>query len=240
MTTTTTTAVAVYCASSLGTQKAYQSAARSVGIALAEADRRLVYGGGSRGIMGVVSGAVLEHGGRVTGVIPLPMVAAGGEGKQGEASAHVHLDKKGSESLETIVVSSMHDRKVEMAQRSCGFVGLPGGFGTFEEVLEVTTWTQIGLHIKPVILANVLSYFDPLRQLIQNGVKEGFIRPHNAPLITFVDGPADHSEHESFDWGKAVLEALDNWNPNEVVPLGYVWTNGTNGVKQNGGGLEAS
>jgi predicted Rossmann-fold nucleotide-binding protein len=143
----------------------------------------------------------------------------------------------------------MHERKVEMARRACGFIGLPGGYGTFEEVFEVTTWTQIGIHSKrtdpvslyrlhasntltpttAVVLANVLGYFDPVRSLIQNAIKDGFIQPVGANLIKFVDGPPDHSLHESFDWGKALLAELDSWRGHPSYSLGYDWTKSRDG-----------
>ncbi|KAK7049385.1 hypothetical protein VNI00_005986 [Paramarasmius palmivorus] len=218
-----TTAVAVYCGSSTGNQPAFVKAATSLGTALANSKRRLVYGGSHRGIMGAVSRAVLDAGGHVTGILPYAMVAAGGEGEKvrqpkeesvggGDGSVMVDVEPD-DEHLETIVVDSMHTRKVEMAKRSCGFIGLPGGFGTFEEVFEVTTWTQLGIHIKPVILLNVLGFYDPLRQQIRNAIEAGFIQPYNESLIIFVDGPDSRAreDHESFDWGKAALSALENW-----------------------------
>ncbi|KAJ7043086.1 hypothetical protein C8F04DRAFT_1073636 [Mycena alexandri] len=205
-------AVAVYCGSSIGTEKAFSHAATSLGHALADANRPMVYGGGSKGIMGIVSGAVLERGGKVTGIVPYAMVAAGGEGVKASSQVNVVLDEAGREKIEHVVVDSMHERKVEMARRSAGFIGLPGGFGTFEEVLEVTTWTQLGIHNKPVILLNVCSFFEPLRQLIDNGVSYGFIKPLSKSIIIFVDGPKERSEHESFNWGEAALKALDAWD----------------------------
>ncbi|KAJ7221723.1 hypothetical protein GGX14DRAFT_559204 [Mycena pura] len=215
-------AVAVYCGSSPGTETAFSSAATSLAYAIADAKRPLVYGGGSKGIMGVVSGAVLERGGKVTGVVPFAMLAAGGESEKADSGITVKLNESGRENIEHIVVNSMHERKVEMARRVAGFFGLPGGFGTFEEVLEVTTWTQLGIHNKPVILLNVLSFFEPLRQLIDNGVQYGFIKPTSKDLIVFVDGPSEHSEHDSFNWGEAALVALDNWK-RDVDGL-FVWT----------------
>ncbi|KJA18549.1 hypothetical protein HYPSUDRAFT_144807, partial [Hypholoma sublateritium FD-334 SS-4] len=200
--------VAVYCGSSIGNSAAFSTAAESLGSALAAANRTLVYGGGSKGIMGIVSGSVLEHGGKVIGVIPQAMVAAGGEkDKVDENDAAVQLNEIGRETA----IDSMHERKVQMALRSAGFVGLPGGFGTFEEVLEVTTWTQLGIHDKPVVLLNVLSFWDPLRILIKSSIEAGFIKPSSERLIVFVDGPADKSKHEHHNWGKAALEALDGW-----------------------------
>ncbi|KAF5386826.1 hypothetical protein D9615_001624 [Tricholomella constricta] len=211
-------AIAVYCGSSLGKQQAHANAALSVGRALAAQNRPLVYGGGQQGLMGIVSNAVLQNGGEVTGVIPFAMHAAGGEqdktSKDQPAKADVENSDPGK--MQTIIVDSMHERKVEMASRSVGFIGLPGGFGTFEEIFEVTTWTQLGIHSKPVVLLNVLSFFNPLRQLIENGTKEGYINPANQRLIVFVDGPSSHDEHEKFDWGTAALEAIETWKGDDT------------------------
>ncbi|EJF62650.1 hypothetical protein BD309DRAFT_984780 [Dichomitus squalens] len=210
---TETRAVTVFCGSSKGRDVAFTNAAKSLGKALAEAGRPLVYGGGSAGIMGAVSGAVLDAGGQVTGVVPYAMVAAGGEVEQtkGTHTPHVQLKEKGREKAEVVVVNSMHERKAEMAKRSCAFFGLPGGFGTFEEVLEVVCWSQIGIHSKPVLVLNVLGFWDPLRDLVKNGIRSGFILEKNEKLLRFVEGPEDHAEHESFDWGKAAVEALETW-----------------------------
>lgn len=122
-----------------------------------------------------------------------------------------------------MVVDSMHERKTEMARRACGFVCLPGGYGTFEELMEVTTWSQLGIHNKPTIIVNVRSFYNPLRELIRNGVREGFIMPQNERLVLFVDGPEDEAQHESFDWGKAALDALDGWQASERA-IYYDWT----------------
>jgi len=110
-----------------------------------------------------------------------------------------------------------------MAQRVQGFIGLPGGYGTFEEVLEVTTWTQLGIHDKPVVLLNVLSFWEPLRALIRTSIEAGFIRPCGERLVTFIDGPDDPQEHETFDWGKAALEAIESWEQGKNNPL-YDWS----------------
>ncbi|KAG2115524.1 hypothetical protein DEU56DRAFT_748519 [Suillus clintonianus] len=219
-------AVAVYCAASLGKQNAFQVAALSLGHALAEANRPLVYGGGNVGIMGIVSGAVINEGGQVTGIVPYAIHASGGEKDKGNGVAKTESvaealdeDRRGQ-----IVVDSMHERKIEMAKRVGAFVGLPGGYGTFEEILEVVTWNQINIHNKPVILLNVLSYYNPLRELIRNGVREGFIQPHNEKLCVFVDGPADHKDHESFNWGQAAVDAIVAWQHDQVQPLSFHWT----------------
>ncbi|PPQ77527.1 hypothetical protein CVT25_011324 [Psilocybe cyanescens] len=218
----TKSGIAVYCGSSSGNRQAFAVAAKSLGLALAKDGRPLVYGGGSKGIMGVVSSGALEGGGRVIGVVPQAMVAGGGEDEK-VSTIKVHINEAGREKVETIVVDTMHERKVEMAKRAEGFVGLPGGFGTFEEVLEVTTWTQLGIHDKPVVLLNVLSFWEPLRTLIKSGIDAGFIKPASERLIHFIDGPQNHEEHESFDWGKATLEALDNWERGRSDPL-FVWS----------------
>lgn len=231
-----TTAVAVYCGSSPGRRRAYQHAAGSLGKALAAAKRQLVYGGGSWGIMGIVSGTALDAGGDVVGVIPRAILAAGGEGERvsgdGSVPLFVKSTENGRERVELIVVDSMHERKVEMARRSCGFIGLPGGYGTFEEVFEVTTWTQIGVHSKPVVLANVLGYFDPVRALIRNAIRDGFIQPAGVNLIKFVDGPLDHSLHESFDWGGALLEELTSWKGDPSYGLGFDWAGPRDGEEK--------
>jgi len=103
-------------------------------------------------------------------------------------------------------------------------VGLPGGYGTYEEIMEVVTWNQLNIHNKPVIILNVMSYYNPLRDLIRNGVREGLIRPQNEKLVVFVDGPTDHGDHESFDWGQAALDAIDAWEHDKVSTLPFFWT----------------
>jgi len=190
--------VAVFCGSSIGKHRTFTAAAVSLGRALASAKRPLVYGGGWAGIMGVISSTVLEEGGKVVGVIPTSMFTGSED-----------VGKK--DLLETIIVDSIHERMVEMAKRADGFIGLPGGFGTFEEVLEATTWTQLGIHDKPIFLLNVMKFWEPLRVLVDTGIDAGFISKADRRLITFVDGPNALEEHESFDWGSAGLDALNTW-----------------------------
>ncbi|KAK0200043.1 hypothetical protein DFS33DRAFT_1366587 [Desarmillaria ectypa] len=216
-------AITVYCGSKVGNQPAFIHAADSLGKALARSQRPLVYGGGQKGIMGAVSNAVAKNGGKVTGIVPFAMVAGGGEGSKSDPTTLVVIPDEQNDGIETIVVESMHERKVEMARRVGGFVALPGGFGTFEEVLEVSTWTQIGIHRKPVVLLNVRSFYEPLRQLIKNGVREGFIDPVNEHIVVFVDGPSSIDEHDSFDWGQAALEAIDSWHIEALKPM-FDWT----------------
>ncbi|KAI0026722.1 hypothetical protein K488DRAFT_64932 [Vararia minispora EC-137] len=218
-------AVTVFCASSPGNDPAFRAAATSVGRALATTKRALVYGGGSKGLMGLVSAAVIEGGGDVTGVVPDAMLKAGGEDdktrRPDDHGAPVIIEEAGRENVKTIVVGSMHERKVEMAQRAGGFIGLPGGFGTFEEVLEVITWTQLGIHSKPVILINVHGFWDPLRALIRGAVAAGFIRENSQGIVIFIDGPLDRSQHASYDWGAAAMFELEHWGG--APPGFYRW-----------------
>ncbi|KAF8531640.1 hypothetical protein JB92DRAFT_2849389 [Gautieria morchelliformis] len=205
----------------------------ALGLAIATSEMGLVYGGGKKGIMGTVSGAALEAGAKVTGIVPYAMVKNTKEVRN--INGHTGKDQEnfivlngngqvpGWENMETIVVHSMHERKVEMAKRVCGFFGLPGGFGTFEELLEVTTWSQIGLHVKPVVILNVLGFYEPLRDLIRSGIRSGFIPAKNEGLIIFVDGPSDLTAHETFDWGTPALVALRNWKK-PGYDFGFDWT----------------
>jgi len=219
-----TTAVAVYCGAHAGTEPVFHHAAASLGHALATQSRPLVYGGGTRGIMGIISDSVLQHGGSVVAVVPDAMLRAGGEGEQSSTwgpIGHEELEEKGRDKVESVVVDSMHERKVEMANRAGGFIALPGGYGTFEELMEVTSWTQLGVHTKPVVLLNVLGFFDPLRALIKNAMGFGFIKAQNGKLMTFVDCPPE-VDPATFDWGAAALSALDSWR--SPGPGYFVWT----------------
>ncbi|KAL0070594.1 hypothetical protein AAF712_002434 [Marasmius tenuissimus] len=219
-------AVAVYCGSSTGNRIAYVGAAESLGKALAKAQRPLVYGGGTQGLMGAVSRSVLAEGGKVTGITLRPFMENGGEGdKAPEKAIHperkYEISKSEPETVKRftssgfsitdllisfqIVVDSLHARKLLMSTRSCGFVTLPGGFGTYDEVFEATTWTQIGIQTKPIVVINVLGFYDSLKQQIKAAIEAGFVEPHNESLVVFVDGPEDMDQHETFDWGLAAL-----------------------------------
>ncbi|KAG8968281.1 hypothetical protein FRC03_008147 [Tulasnella sp. 419] len=205
--------VCVYCASSPGVSPKYRDAAISLGKALGISGRPLVYGGGDKGLMGAVSAAVIDAGGTVTGIIPRAMVAAGGEGRGPAEKSTLYCElNEDTDRFQHIIVDNMHERKTEMAKRAdSGFIALPGGFGTFEEVLESITWSQIGVHQKPVVLLNVLGFWEPLRGLIDGATKAGFIQEKYRGIVVFVDGPQD--PNSEFDWGKAALAALDSWVP---------------------------
>jgi len=155
-------ALCVYCGSSPGTDPAFVETARSFGKILAENEIRLVYGGGSTGLMGALASAVLDHGGEVTGIIPEFLT-------QRERPRRLPQ--------ELIVTRDMHDRKWRMFERADGFVALPGGIGTLEEVVEQLTWVQLGRHKKPVLIANINGYWDPLLELLAHMRAQNFVPP---------------------------------------------------------------
>jgi uncharacterized protein (TIGR00730 family) len=155
-------ALCVYCGSSPGTDPAFVETARSFGKILAENEIRLVYGGGSTGLMGALASAVLDHGGGVTGIIPEFLT-------QRERPRRLPQ--------ELIVTRDMHDRKWQMFERADGFVALPGGIGTLEEVVEQLTWVQLGRHKKPILIANINGYWDPLLELLAHMRAQNFVPP---------------------------------------------------------------
>ena len=168
-------AVCVYCGSSFGAKPAYAEATKQLAIALAERNLRVVYGGASAGLMGLLADTVLEHGGEVEGVIPRVLVD--------REVAHRRL-------TELHVVESMHERKAKMAELSDGFVALPGGIGTLEELIEVYTWSQLGIHHKPCGVLNVRGYYDHLAAFLDHAVDEGFLRPQHRAVLTVASEPA--------------------------------------------------
>jgi uncharacterized protein (TIGR00730 family) len=153
--------ICVYCASGPGKNPAFMQAAKQFGRILAENDIRLVYGGGSVGLMGALADSVLAHGGAVTGVIPDFLVNR----------EHMLLSVQ-----ERIVTPDMHARKREMFERADAFVGLPGGVGTLEELVEQLTWAQLGRHKKPILILNIERFWDPLCALIEEMRRLEFIR----------------------------------------------------------------
>ncbi|MCA8995712.1 MAG: TIGR00730 family Rossman fold protein [Planctomycetaceae bacterium] len=161
-------ALCVFCGSKTGILSVHEEAARELGRELAKHEIRLVYGGGNIGLMGVIADEVLAHSGKVTGVIP--------EALTNRELAHTGVD-------DMRIVDSMHTRKATMAQLADAFVALPGGIGTFEELFEILTWKQLGIHHKPVALLNVSGYYDPLLSLMDRAVAEGFLSSHNRELL---------------------------------------------------------
>ena len=160
--------VCVFCGASSGRLPAYADAARAFGAATAARGLGLVYGGGRVGLMGAVADAALAGGGEVIGVIPQELVE--------RELAHGGL-------TELHVVNSLHERKALMAELADGFVALPGGFGTLDELLEQLTWSQLGLHAKPIGLFDVEDYWRPLIALARHATEEGFVRESDLALI---------------------------------------------------------
>ena len=173
--TTTLKRVCVYCASSPGTNTHITAAARELGELLAREGIELVYGGGTVGLMGLIADTVMQAGGAVTGVIPTQLFPS-------------EIAHRGISTL--IEVGSMHERKTKMFELSDGFIALPGGFGTLEELAEVTTWAQIGVHQKPVGLLNVDGYYDALLAWTQRAVLDGLLKQGSAQLMLSATDPA--------------------------------------------------
>lgn len=153
--------VCVFCGSKAGTDPIHATLAGALGEEFANRGLELVFGGGKVGLMGILADSVLARGGRAVGVIPDPLMI--------KELAHTGL-------TELRVVPSMHARKALMAELSDGFVALPGGFGTLEELLETITWAQLGLHRKPIGLLNIAGFFDPLLAMFEHAVHAGFLR----------------------------------------------------------------
>lgn len=166
--------VCVFCGSKVGHNSLYRDAAQTLGKLLVERGLGLVYGGGSVGLMGVIADAVLAAGGEVIGVIP-------------EMLATKELLHTGVQQMHRM--HSMHARKAKMAELADAFIALPGGYGTFEELLEMITWAQLGIHRKPVGLLNVAGYYDPLVQFVDHAIAEGFIKAKHRELIVVADEP---------------------------------------------------
>ncbi len=160
--------ICVFCGSSSGARNGYSDAARDLARVLVGEGIRLVYGGASVGVMGALADEVLAGGGEVIGVIP--------EGIMRQEVAHHGL-------TELRVVDSMHQRKALMAELSDGFVALPGGLGTFEELFEVYTWAQLGIHVKPVGLLNAAGYYDKLIEFLDGAVEERFLSSEDRSVL---------------------------------------------------------
>lgn len=161
--------ICVYCGSSQGRGETYVSAGQTLGRTIAEAGLRLVYGGGTRGIMGAVARGTIEAGGKVTGIIPRFLI-----NKEAAQSALGQLD-------DVVVTEDMHTRKHKMFEESDAFVALPGGIGTLEEVVEIMTWGQLGRHRKPIAFVNINGFWDPMLALLDHMRAEGFV--HTGHLV---------------------------------------------------------
>lgn len=164
----------MFCGSRFGNNPAYEAAARKLGEIMLERDIRLVYGGGSIGLMGVVADTVANGGGEVVGVIPRFLEK---------------LEVGKTDVSEFIVTENMHSRKNRMFDLSDGFVSLPGGLGTLDETFEIMTWKQLRIHAKPIIVLNVEGYWSGLQKLIEDTIEGGFAPEKARELITVVETP---------------------------------------------------
>ena len=178
--------ICVYCGSSAGVGDAYAGAATSLADLLVAEGIGLVYGGATKGLMGILADRVLAGGGEVHGVIPRAL--------EGKEIAHEGLTK-------LHVVDSMHERKSLMAVLSDGFMALPGGFGTVEEIIEVLTWGQLQFHAKPCGLLNVDGYFDHLLAFFDHAQKRGFLKPQHRQMLLVAESPA------------SLLDRFDRYSP---------------------------
>lgn len=168
--------VCVFCGSSAGRRPAYAGAARALGVELVRRGAGLVYGGASVGLMGVLADAVLERGGEAIGVIPRALVER-------------ELAHPGLTALH--VVETMHERKALMSELADGFIALPGGMGTLDELAEAITWGQLGIHAKPCGLLDVRGYFGPLLAFADHAVAEGFLRPEHRAAVSVATDPGE-------------------------------------------------
>ncbi|WP_207766408.1 LOG family protein [Siphonobacter curvatus] len=164
--------IAVFCGANAGSDLVYRQTAIELGQYLADQQLRLVYGGGNVGLMGILADAVLAQGGEVIGVIPDFL-------KKWEV-AHAGLN-------ELIVTETMHERKAQMAERADGFITIPGGFGSMDELFEILTWKQLQIHSKPIGLLNVNGFYDPLLQMMDRMVEAGFLKAVNRELLLVSD-----------------------------------------------------
>ncbi|MDG4883776.1 TIGR00730 family Rossman fold protein [Mesorhizobium sp. WSM4884] len=169
--------VCVYCGSSPGRDEAYVKAGHLLGRSLAKSGLRLVYGGGTKGIMGAVAEGALKAGGKVTGIIPRFLI--------NREATETALDKLD----ELLITDNMHERKHRMFEKSDAFVALPGGIGTVEEIVEVMTWAQLGHHRKPIVFANIKGFWDPMMALIEHMAEEGFIHTAHRVKPLVVNDP---------------------------------------------------
>ncbi len=169
-------AICVFCGSSLGKGDTFRDAASELGALLARQNRTLVYGGAHVGTMGALADACLRAQGRVIGVMPQRLVD--------REVAHPGL-------TELFVVDTMHTRKAKMADLADAFIALPGGFGTYDELFEILTWAQIGMHQKPIGLLNIGGFYTPLLVFLQVSVDAGFVQPRHLSMLQVADSPLE-------------------------------------------------
>jgi uncharacterized protein (TIGR00730 family) len=168
--------ICIFAGSNPGVRAEYQQAVRLLGQELVERGLGIVYGGASIGLMGIIADEMLARGGEVIGVLPKGLFV--------REVAHANLS-------ELHEVGSMHERKALMADLADGFIALPGGYGTFDELFEITTWAQIGIHNRPIGLLNIAGYFTPLLALVTHAMTEGFISQKHSQLLLSKDTPGE-------------------------------------------------
>jgi uncharacterized protein (TIGR00730 family) len=178
--------ICIFCGSSPGHDPAYAQGAVAMGQAIARRGLKLIYGGGAVGLMGVVADAALAAGGKVHGIIPAALDAK-------------EIGHKGLTTLE--VVDSMHTRKARMAELADGFIAMPGGIGTFEEIFEIWTWGQLGIHAKPLGFLNIAGFYDQLHGFLDHATAEGFMKTGHRAMAAISHEP------------DALLDALAAWQP---------------------------
>ncbi|MWN90387.1 TIGR00730 family Rossman fold protein [Gilliamella sp. Pra-s65] len=181
--------ICVFCGASEGSRPKYREQAEQLGKILAQQNRRLIYGGGNKGLMGIIANATLAHGGEVIGIIPERLVKA--------ETAHHGITR-----LE--VVDNMHQRKARLSELADGFVAMPGGTGTLEEVFEVWTGMQIGYHEKPVALFDAAEFWQPMLNFLQHAVNEGFVRDSFYKTLIVDNDP------------ESMLQKMDNFIPKNL------------------------
>lgn len=168
--------ICVYTGSNVGTRQVYQQAARTLGREMSGRGIGMVYGGGRVGLMGIIADEIMAAGGEVIGVMPRALFPS----------------EVGNTNVTRLYeVDSMHERKALMADLSDGFIALPGGFGTLDELFEIITWAQLGIHHKPVGLLNVAGFYDPLLAMVQHLVAEGFVKEYHADLLINREDPSN-------------------------------------------------
>ena len=183
--------ICVYCGSSVGTNPKFREGAIALGEAMVKRNIGLVYGGGRVGLMGVIAEAIMNKSGNVVGVIPEVLNR---RERINEFVTELHL------------VGTMHERKALMAERADGFIAMPGGFGTFEELMEAITWLQLGIHRKPVAVFNVEGFYDPLLEMIQKAADHEFIRESNRHMLLVGNTP------------ESIFEQFAEFDPKQYLP----------------------
>ncbi|WEG12308.1 TIGR00730 family Rossman fold protein [Pullulanibacillus sp. KACC 23026] len=168
--------ICVFAGSAPGGLEAFSKHAKELGKLLADNEMEVVYGGSKNGLMGDVANGALAHGGKVTGIMPTLLF-------QGEI-VHTGL-------TELLEVSDMHERKAKMSELADAYIALPGGYGTFEELFEVLSWSQLGIHKKPIGLLNIENYYTPLIEMIDHAIERGFVKPTHKELVVTADNSED-------------------------------------------------